>query len=101
MPFILPRCWNRKVTSNAIGFDRRAKSIARRATVVFFLLSLFLFFSLLSPSVSISSPGEARFGNDVRATRTVVDDIQSATRTKTGSSCQRQDKRQVISLFTT
>lgn len=54
-------------------------------------LSLFLFFS----------PGKARFGNSVRATRTVVNDIESAARAETGSSRQRQDKRQVISLFTT
>lgn len=46
-------------------------------------------------------PGEIRFGIGVRATRTVLNDIESAARARAGSSRKRQDKRQVISVFTT
>jgi len=46
-------------------------------------------------------PGEARFGLGVRTARAILDDIESTARAGAGSSRQRQDKRQVISVFTT
>lgn len=74
----LPRCWNRKVTFNAIR--PRGENVAQQ-TLIF--------------------PGEARFGDVFRATRIVLHDIESAARANAGSSRQRQDKRQVIPVFIT
>lgn len=68
-----PDARNRKVTFNAIGFGRRKGKRYCNERCFF--------------------PGAIRFGKGVRATRTVLNDIESAARAKAGSSRERQDKR--------